>query len=266
MKPRTIGIGKKEQNGDIEAQNGALKRMLEQLLKLRGSRDFESVETFEAWLWDVMQRANHTRSKRTSDELTVMRPLSVKKLPEYREETVPVSCWSMIRIKNNSYSVPSRLKGERVKVRVYDDRLEVFYADQYQLTVDRLLGEGRARVDYRHVIWSLVRKSGAFERYKYRDELFPSQVFRHAYDALVEGNDSLRKADIEYLRILHLAASTMECDVEAAVQLLLETNSLPSADAVKALVSPRATELPELTRPEVELSEYDSLLCEEVAQ
>jgi hypothetical protein len=43
MKPRTTAVGAKEQNGDVEASNGALKRRLEQALLLRGHRDFESV-------------------------------------------------------------------------------------------------------------------------------------------------------------------------------------------------------------------------------
>ncbi len=46
MQPRTTGVGEKEQNGDVEAQNGALKRRLEQALLLRGNRDFE---TLAAW-------------------------------------------------------------------------------------------------------------------------------------------------------------------------------------------------------------------------
>jgi len=54
MKPRTIGIGKSNQNGDVEAMNGALKRRLKQHLLLRGSSDFASVETYEAWLAGVL--------------------------------------------------------------------------------------------------------------------------------------------------------------------------------------------------------------------
>ena len=60
--------------------------------------------------------------------------------------------------------------------------------------------------------WSLVRKPGAFARYRYREELFPTMTFRRAYDALVGWRGD--RADIEYVRILHLAASTMESDVE----------------------------------------------------
>lgn len=44
MKPRTTEVGAKEQNGDVEASNGALKRALEQSLLVRGSREFASVD------------------------------------------------------------------------------------------------------------------------------------------------------------------------------------------------------------------------------
>lgn len=265
MKPRTIGVGKKEQNGDIESLNGALKRMLEQLLKLRTSRDFDSLDEYEEWLWEVMQRANHTRCQRVAEELRVMRPLSVSKLPEYSEEVVTVSCWSTIRIKHNSYSVPSRLIRESVKARIYDDRIEVYYGQAHMLTVERLLGRFGSNIDYRHVIWSLVRKPGAFERYRYREELFPSLSFRRAYDALAHSCGSQRQADIEYLRILHLAASTMESEVEVALELLAQQGQLPRSSAVKALVCVSTPEVPQLSRPAIDLGEYDNLLCEAVA-
>ena len=171
MKPRTTGVGKKEQNGDVEALNGAMKRRLEQHLLMRGSRDFESEAGYDAYLQDVLMKANALRCKRVAEELAVMRPLLVKCLPEYTEEDVKVSCWSTIRVKHNSYSVPSRLKDELVKVRLYEDRLEVYFKGTHQLTVERQLGRNGHRIDYRHVIWSLVRKPGAFERYRYREEL-----------------------------------------------------------------------------------------------
>ena len=109
MKPRTTGVGKKEQNGDVEAANGALKRRLKQHLLLRGSRDFDSVEAWESWFQDVLEQANRLRQKRFREELAVMRSLSVERLREYKEVDVAVTSWSTIRVKHNAYSVPSRL-------------------------------------------------------------------------------------------------------------------------------------------------------------
>jgi transposase InsO family protein len=266
MEPRTIEVGKKEQNGDVESMNGSLKRRLKQHLLVRGSRDFESVQAYEAWVQEVVTKANRLRCEKVEEELRVMRPLKVARLPEYTEEEALVTAWSTIRVKHNTYSVPSRLIGEQVRVRAYEDRLEVFHRGQAQLTVARLLGRGGHSVNYRHVIWSLVRKPGAFERYRYREDLFPTVAFRRAYDSLHQQHPG-RKADLEYLRILHLSASTVEADVEAALlRLLGEDGGVVSADQVKAVVAPAQPAVPEVGMEKVDLSVYDSLLeGEEVA-
>lgn len=259
MEPRTIEVGEKEQNGDVEAANGALKRRLEQHLLLRGSRDFESVEAYEQWVQGVMDKANELRRTKVAEELEAMRVVKVERLLEYTEEKLTVSGWSTIRVKHNSYSVPSRLIGETIKVRVYESYLEVWYGGERQLTMERLLGRNKHRIDYRHIIWSLVQKPGAFARYKYREELFPTLVFRKTYDALCAALGGW-EADVDYLRILHLAASTMEAEVEAALELLLEHKQVPRIERVKALVSPGAPSLPEMPAYEIDLGDYDALL------
>jgi hypothetical protein len=265
MTPRTTKIGKKEQNGDVEAAHGVLKRRLEQHLLLRGSRDFDSVEAWESWLQNVLEQANRLRQKRLREELAVMRPLAVERLREYKEENVAVTSWSTIRVRHNTYSVPSRLIGEWVRVRVYEDRLEVYHGDRHQLSVERLRGRNGHRINYRHVIASLVRKPGAFERYRYREELFPTLVFRRAYDSLAESLTGWRP-DVEYLRVLHLAARTLESDVEAALELLLADKRLPLADDVRALVEPRTPQVPDLVAPTVDLQSYDGLFEAELLQ
>jgi len=258
MKPRTTAIGKKEQNGDVEAANGALKRRLEQHLLLRDSRDFDCVEAWEGWVQDVLAQSNQLRTKRVGEELAVMRPLSVERLREYREIDVPVTSWSTIRVKHNAYSVPSRLCGEWLRVRLYEDRLEVYHGGTHQLGIPRLCGRNGHRINYRHIIGSLVRKPGAFARYRYREELFPTLTFRRAYDVLAE---SLRgwEADVEYLRILHLAARTLESEVEVALELLLAEGTVPLADHVRPLVAPSTPQVPELAVPAVDLAAYDAL-------
>lgn len=266
MKPRTIQVGEKEQNGDIEALNGALKRKLEQHLLLRGSRDFESVRAYETWLWHILDASNVGRGDRLAEELAVLLPLPKTWLPEYVREEGWVSSWSTIRVQHNTYSVPSRLMGETVPVHVYDDRIEVWYAGKRDLTIERLHGRNGHRIDYRHVIWWLVRKPGAFARYKYREDLFPTLTFRRAYDALSERLDE-RKADVEYLRILHLAASTMQTDVDEALLELLAGAEAFDAETVKRRVRPAIPEVPEMKVQPVVLDDYDGLhadLCREL--
>lgn len=265
MDPRTIGVGESEQNGDVEALNGAFKRRVKQYLLIRRSRDFDSAAIYEAWIQEIAMKANRLRFTRVKEELAAMRPLSVDRLAEYTEEDVLVTAWSTIRVNQNTYSVPSRLIRENVRVRKYEDRLDVYHAGQLQLTVERLHGRNGHRINYRHIIWSLVRKPGAFALYRYREDLFPTLAFRRTYDSLQESLAG-RKADIEYLRILHLAASTMEADVEAALERLLAEGAVISAEQVKAVVSPVKFEVPDLAAPEVDLAGYDTLITgDEVA-
>jgi hypothetical protein len=260
MTPRLIELGEKEQNGDVEASNGAIKRRLEQALLVRGSRDFESVDAWQAFIDETLRKANANRGRRVAEDLAAMRELCVAKLPEYVEEDVKVSEWSTVRVKHCAYSVPSRLIGEWVRARIFEDRLEVRFTDELQLACERLRGRGLHRIDYRHVIWSLVRKPGGFARYVYREEMFPSLVFRAAYDAIQAARPGT-KGDLEYLRILHLAASTMEADVAAALAQLQTAGTPITVDAVKALTAPAAAvAVPELAAMPVDLTEYDALL------
>jgi hypothetical protein len=262
MEPRTIAVGAKEQNGDVEASNGALKRRLEQALLVRGSRDFADQDQYERFVAGVVRKANAARGPRVAEDIEAMRPLVVARLPEYIEVVVPVSSTSTIRVKSCAYSVPSRLIGERVRVRLFEHRLEVYYADKLELGCEKLPYRG-VRIDYRHVIWSLVRKPGAFARYVYRDELFPTVTFRRAYDAIQVAKPGT-KGDVEYLRILHLAASTIEADVEQALTALLDEGVAVTADATKGRCSRAgaAAAVPALEVPAVDLSTYDLLLKE----
>ncbi len=116
-------------------------------------------------------------------------------------------------------------------------------------------------MNYRHVIWSLVRKRGAFRRYKYRDDLYPTVRFRAAYDALCDALPEGR-ADLEYVRVLHLAASTMESEVDVALSILLDANRVPTVDEVRALVAPAVTQHPALVAYKPDLCAYDALLRE----
>ena len=259
MTPRTIKIGKCNQNGDVEAGNGALKRYVDQQLMLRGSHDFATHDDYIGWLCEIFEARNRTRGKRLEEELAVMEPVTASPVPEYAELRIRVSPGSTIRVKTNTYSVPSQLKDEWVKVRVFDERIEVYYADKLRVVLERLIGKQRHRINYRHVVPSMLRKAGAFRRYRFRDDLFPTETFRRAFEVLDAALPE-RKADIEYLRILHLAAKTMEVDVEEALSQILASGVVPYADLVKARVAPERLSAPDLPEQAVDLVSYDDLL------
>lgn len=265
MTPRTTEVGAKEQNGDVEAGHRALKRRLEQALLLRGSRDFDDRDAWQAFVDQVVRKANLRRGPRVAEELAAMRPLAVERLPEFLEDTAQVSEWSTIRIQHSAYSVPARLIGEELRVHLYEDRLEAYFGEKLELACERLRGRNGHRIDYRHVIWSLIRKPGGFARYVYREEMFPSIVFRRTYDAIQTPHHGTA-GDLEYLRILYLAASTLQADVEAALGSLLDEGVQITSDQVKTRVGVAATPtIPTLVPPTIDLHTYDLLLTEVAA-
>jgi transposase InsO family protein len=261
LQPQTIGIGCPEQNGDVEASNGGLKQALRQHLLLRGRRDFDSLAEYEQFLEQVMGRRNQGRQERLAAELAVMKPLTVKPLGQCQEYRVKVSRGSLIRVLKNVYSVPTSLIGRMVTVRVYEWCLEVYFRQYLVEKMPRLIGQNHHHLNYRHLVDSLLRKPGGFRDYRYREALFPTLVFRQAWDTLNQWH-SPRKADLIYLRILRLAARYLESDVAAALSLLLDSQERWDETDIEQLIQPQALPVPQLALSLVNLAQYDALLRE----
>ena len=254
-----IAPGESHENGVVEKGHHVLKTAVDQALRLRSSRDFVDVGEYERFLADVVGRLNRAAEPRLAEERRNLLPLPSSPLPTYTKYDCWVSCWSTVRVGGRVYSVPSRLKDHWVEVRVHPDVVEVYYKQKLAETMPRLRGDKQHRIDYRHVIWSLVRKPGAFARYRYREELFPSFTFRRAYDALVRWRGD--RADVEYVRVLHLAASTMETTVERALADLIERGDEFDYAAVRAIASPERSAVPEVRIPAPDFSAFDRLLA-----
>ena len=260
LEPTTNNLGVAHENGDVEQSHFRFKDAVDQALRVRGSREFADRSAYTRFLQHQVTQRNLTRQVRWAEEQAALRPLPASWLALCRELRVRVSRFSTIQVLRNTYSVPSRLIGAKLLVRLRSEVLEVYRGTTQLLSMPRLLGAGQHRIDYRHVIWSLVRKPGAFAQYRYHDDLFPSLAFRRAYDALRDGKQ--QRADRDYVRILHLAASTSESEVELALGLLLDQGALPSFDAVRDLVRmPVAARLPELGPVVVDMAVYDRLLA-----
>jgi hypothetical protein len=172
------------ENGVAEQAHYRLKSAIAQALILRGSRDFPTAESYLSFVRDeVVEKRNRRAQPKLDEERRHLTPLPQAPVPEYTTYRTRVSKWSIIRIAQKTYTVPARLKGMEVEVRQYADRLEVYYKDKLVSEMERTHGVGEARIDYRHIIHSLVRKPGAFARYRYRDHLFPAKTFRLSYEA-----------------------------------------------------------------------------------
>jgi hypothetical protein len=224
------------ENGDVEQRHHRFKQAVDQALMLRGSREFDRRPAYEAFLGEILAQLNAGRRQRLAEELTVMRKLPASRLPACKHlRGIRVNGGTLIRVEHNTYSVNSRLIGEQVDVRLYADHLEVWYGQRMVERLPRLRGRGKHRINYRHVIDWLVRKPGAFENYRYRQELFPTSRFRVAYDALKQRHrDGAAK---RYLGILHLAARESESAVDEALRQLIHAGQPIDADAVERLVS-----------------------------
>ena len=252
--------GNAHENGDVESANGRLKNAIDQRLRLRGSRAFASREAYDSFLDGCVQTRNATRTARIEEERPHLRSLPIRPLPSYRESYATVSRASAVRVLKHSYSVSSRLIGHRLRVRLHADIVELDHRGQRVAVMDRLIGSDKHRIDYRHIIHALVRKPGAFRRYVFREALFPSLEFRRAYDALVvEGSD---QADLDYVRILHLAASDGEECVRKVLATLLVAAIAPTYEAVRTEVRGERTPegIPHLDITAPDLAIYDRLL------
>jgi hypothetical protein len=219
-----IQAGHGNENGDVEQRHHRLKRAVEQELLLRGSRDFASAVEYQRFLQSLFVRLNAGRKQRLAEEMALMRELPERRMESAKRERVKVDSGSLIYVDRNVYSVPSRLIGEIVETRMTMDQVEVWYGQRKVAEMPRLRGRRKHRVDYRHIIDWLVRKPGAFENYRYRDELFPTSRFRMAFDALEERHGV--RGGKEYLLILELAAKESEAKVDEALRTLLELSEM----------------------------------------
>jgi hypothetical protein len=261
--PRTIGIDCPNENGDVESSNGHLKRRLRQHLLLRGSRDFAAETAYEGFLGQVLERSNQGRQENLAAELAVMKPLPPTRLSDYDEVHCRVGSASTIRVKKVGYSVPARLIGQELKVEVYERELKLYSGRELLLVLSRHSGDRGVVLDYRHVIDHLVRKPGAFERYRYREQLYPSRSFREAYDHLVTKHGP-RGGAVEYLRLLKLASEVGESDIEV---MLADYLSPPypawSVGELRRILQPEPKPRLDLVELQPEWGSYDALLSPE---
>jgi hypothetical protein len=249
------------ENGDVEQRHYRFKRAVEQALIIRGSRDFASREDYEQFLEGLFRQLNSGRQKRLAEELKVMRGLPAKRLEDFRKLPCRVSRASTIRVLKNTYSLHSRLIGEVVEVRIHADYIEVWYAQRKVEAFPRLKGENNHRINYRHVIDTLVRKPGAFESYRYKQDMFPTSQFRIAYDIL-KSHYGAKQGNKQYLKILELAANRNESLVNDILRFLIDQNRIIDAEEIQKMID-RDMKPPEITDifiGDIDLADYDGLL------
>ncbi len=264
MTPSRNNTGIAHENGAIEGPHGHLKRALEDALLMRGSRDFDDLPAYRRFVDEIVSRRNARNAKRIDSERAALQDLPGRRTADYEEVTVRVTSAGGFTLRKVFYSVPSRLIGHRLRVRVFDDRLAVFVGGTPLMTVPRgrplPSGKHDQVVDYRHVIHSLRRKPMALLRLVYRDQLFPREAYRRTFDVLIERLPAQQACRI-MVDLLALAHER-NCESELAERLAdtLEAGQLPDITALRARFAPDPARLPQIIVTLAPLDAYEALL------
>jgi hypothetical protein len=225
MTPTRNNTGVAHENGAIESQHGHLKRRVAQALLLRGSSDFASLDAYRAWIADFIGRRNARRGKMVRLEATALHALPSRRTTDYDEATVFVTSSSGFVLRKVFYTVPSRLIGFRMRVRIYDDRLDCIVGDSPVLTLRRGRSGADGRhghvIDYRHIIHSLRRKPMALLNLVYRDALFPRPAYRLAWERLLTTVEASAACKTMVALLLLAHESGHEAELAVALSELL---------------------------------------------
>jgi hypothetical protein len=271
--PTRNNAGLAHENGTIEASHGHLKTALDQALLLRGSRDFADLPAYRRFVAEVVGRANAGRRKALEIERALLQPLPPRRTTDHEEALVTVTRSGGFLLRKVFYTVPSRLIGHRLRVRLYDDRLECFLGSTPVLTLPRgrrprgaLHGRVGYIADYRHVIHALRRKPQALLNLVYRDQLFPRAAFGRTWEALIAAGPP-RDACRTMVALLALAHE-QACEAELAAKLdaILDNGGLPDLASLRAQFSPEPCELPPVVVTLPALAMYDVLLGAECVE
>jgi hypothetical protein len=255
--------GVAHENGAIESPHGHLKSAIRDALLLRGTRDFDTVADYRAFIDALVGRRNARNRKRIDAERAVLRPLPNRRAEDGEQAMVTVTSSGGFMLRRVFYTVPSRLIGHRLKVRIHDDRIDVFLGGTPLMTLPRGRGYGADRrghvVDYRHVIHALRAKPGALPGLVYRDQLFPRDAYRRLYDAAMEAlpERAACKLVVGALAIAHERG--VEADLAALIDASLDAGRLPDLATIRVRFQPDPTALPQVTVTLTPLTAYDVL-------
>ena len=274
MTPTRNNTGIAHENGSIESSHGHLKTALEQALLLRGSAEFSELPLYRRFIAEVVGRANANRRHELEIERPLLTSLPPRRTTDFEEDLVTVTRSGGFLLRRVFYTVPSRLIGHRLRVRIYDDRIDCFLGGEPVLTLRRgRAPQGRAMrsrtvhvVDYRHVIHALRRKPQALLNLVYRDQLFPRTAFRNAWDALITAEPP-RTACRIMVGLLALAHER-GCEAELAAELdaILSAGALPDLKALETQFAPAKSSSPHVTVALPSAGTYDALLSNDAEE
>jgi transposase InsO family protein len=264
MEPTRNNRGVAHENGSIESPHGHFKSAIKDALLLRGTSDFADLAAYRAFIDSIVSRKNARISRQIETERAALQSLPPGRSCDFEETIVTVTSSSAFTLKRVFYTVPSRLIGHRLRVRLYDDRLDVLAGGTLLMTLARGRADSNGKhgyvVDYRHVIHSLRRKPMALLNLVYRAQLFPRDAYRLTFDRLIEGmaHKQACRLMVEILSLAH----ERSCEAELAAVLTVELDAarLPDMAVLRVRFAPDPAALPGVVVRLAPLSDYEMLL------
>ncbi|WP_184133210.1 IS21 family transposase [Paraburkholderia atlantica] len=259
--------GRGHENGSVESSHRHLKEAIDQALMLRGHRDFAERAAYDGFVREVVMRRNRRNAAGFNVEREHLHDLPERRTTDFVEEEARVTRCGTFTVRGILYSAPSRLIGHRLRVRLYNDRLDCYLSGALVHSTQRgtrvPYGRGRA-LDYRHFIDALKRKPQAFRGLAFRDDLFPREAYRRTWEQL-EARLAQREACKLMVGLLELAAHHgVEAILAERLDALLAAGKLPELEQLRHEFAPRQPQCPEVVVETPSAALYDTLLDDEV--
>ena len=219
MTPTRNNPGVAHENGSIESSHGHLKKALEDALLLRGSRDFDDLDAYRRFVDEVVGRRNANNRKRIELERPRLAPLPKRRTADYEEKIVTVTSSGGFILRRVFYTAPSRLIGHRLRVHLYDDRLDCFLGSTPMMT----LQAGAAGLATARAVMSSTTGTSSMRcaRSRWRCSIWSTAIscsrvrpIARAFEALraEAGDKRACKVTVELLALAHERA----CEAELA--------------------------------------------------
>lgn len=265
MQPTRNNTGIAHENGSIESPHGHLKNRIKQALLLRGSYDFESIAEYQALINRAIEKLNDLHPGKIEEEKQHLQPLPNYRVPDYEVLTAMVSSRSTIDVRCVLYSVPARLVGRQLELRLYHDRIEGYLQRQKVVELPRVRSSDKTKrrtrsINYRHVAEGLRRKPRAFLYCIWQQELLPNDTWRELWQQL-KTQFELDSAAVLIVEALYIAATQdKETAVANYLQTQLATASLTLAGLRQQFQLLSDFKVPSLSITQHDLTNYDQLL------
>jgi transposase InsO family protein len=264
LRPSRNNTGVSHENGAIEARQGSLKKGLDQALLLRGSREFADLAAYEQFVAETVRRLNARCARAWEAERACLKPLPARRTTDFEEIDARVSKFGVFTAKSVLYSVPSRLAGHRLKVRLHSTHLDAWLGGVKVFECERLHASAADRhprqIDWRHMLPSLKRKPGAFARWVLRDAMFPRSEYARAWQR-ISAKLPERAACRLMVELLDLAdRANVVAELAAVLAALQAQDELPDIDALRERFAPRPPAMPDVQVQLPSTAVYDELL------